>query len=278
MQDIILVFARFLPKTGGRRRFLARKGRFAGLLLAIFSLVCVQALAAPVATQKGAGSFRAAKIAIVIDDLGNQPALDEAFIHLPGPVALAFLPNAPATRALAQAAHQAGKPVLLHLPMTGSDALHAEHSRLDAGMNRQALLAFVRKAIQQVPFLEGINNHQGSDLTRRAQPMQWLMQELAAYPGLYFLDSRTSAESVAETMARRYGVPSARRHVFLDNQETVEAIRHQLQRLAHIAHREGAAIAIGHPNRATLEALQELPSWLAEQRLQLVSPAQLVHR
>jgi len=273
MQDIICVFARFFQKKRQDGQASSVLAALVGGVLGVFS----SSLAAEsMASGDHSSRSGSAKIAIVIDDLGNQPTLDEAFVRLPGPVGLAFLPHAPATERLARLAHQSGKPVLLHLPMQGSDSRHAEAHALDTGMSRRQLQSAVRQAIRSVPFVQGINNHQGSRLTASRQAMDWLMDELSAYPGLYFLDSRTTADSLAEVAAQKRGVPTARRHVFLDNTETPEAIRQQLHRLARMAHREGHAIAIGHPNPATLKALQDLPSWLESEHLQLVSPAQLM--
>jgi polysaccharide deacetylase 2 family uncharacterized protein YibQ len=271
MQDFISVFTRIYQKMPGKQ---------APRLVFLLAVGLLPGLSSSMAAEKQPVSAQAGwdRIAIVIDDLGNQPALDAQFIDLPGSLALSFLPDAPATASLARAAHAAGKPVLLHLPMAGSDHEHAEKTRIEAGMTHAQVLHVLRWAIQQVPYLEGINNHQGSDLTRRGLPMQWLMQELAAYPGLYFLDSRTTADSIAEATAETWGVPTGRRHVFLDNSEDPAAIDQQLQRLATIAHRQGQAIAIGHPNAATLRALKNLPEWLQAHQLRLVSPAQLMHK
>lgn len=58
-----------------------------------------------------------ARIAIVIDDVGYSQRNGVAFIGLPGPVALAFLPDALYTPQLAVMASEAGKPVMLHAPM-----------------------------------------------------------------------------------------------------------------------------------------------------------------
>lgn len=263
MQDIISVFGDFFWVLWQ----LVKKAGHVLLFSVFFS-----AVAGSVAAQSPA------RIAIVIDDLGNQPTLDARFIQLSGPVALAFLPDAPATPRLARAAHQAGKPVLLHLPMAGSDPMHVEPNTLHVGMSRRQLITFVRRAITRVPFLEGLNNHQGSQLTASQQLMDWLMTELSAYPGLYFIDSRTTAETRAEQLAWQHGIPVARRRVFLDNNESPQAIATQLQQLAVIARREGHAIAIGHPNPATLAVLRNLPDWLQAENLQLVSPAQLVRQ
>jgi polysaccharide deacetylase 2 family uncharacterized protein YibQ len=83
--------------------------------------------------------------------------------------------------------------------------------------------------------------------------------------GLFFLDSRTSAESVGYKVALGLGVPAAERQVFLDGEPTPEAIHTQFQRLLDLARSKGAAIAIGHPHPETLAALlREVPKAQAE--------------
>ena len=45
--------------------------------------------------------------------------------------------------------------------------------------------------------------------------------------GKYFIDSRTTSQTVAEDIMRTRGVPTARRHVFLDNDNDKNKIREQ---------------------------------------------------
>jgi len=83
--------------------------------------------------------------------------------------------------------------------------------------------------------------------------------------GLFFLDSRTSADSVGYKVALGLGVPAAERQVFLDGDATPEAIHAQFQRLLELARAKGSAIAIGHPHPETLAALtREVPKAKAE--------------
>jgi polysaccharide deacetylase 2 family uncharacterized protein YibQ len=125
---------------------------------------------------------------------------------------------------------------------------------------RQATLA----ALDAVPGAVGVNNHMGSGLSAEEGPMTAILGVLAAR-GLFFLDSRTSAESVGYRVARDLGVPAAERQVFLDGEPTPEAIAGQFQRLLGLARLHGAAIAIGHPHPETLAALErEVPKARAD--------------
>ncbi|MBZ0325745.1 MAG: divergent polysaccharide deacetylase family protein, partial [Alphaproteobacteria bacterium] len=106
----------------------------------------------------------------------------------------------------------------------------------------------------------GINNHMGSRFTANSAALRPILAEINRR-GLLFLDSRTTAESVAIPLARGLGLPHAGRDVFLDDDAAPEAIRAKLGETEAIARRNGHAIAIGHPRDATLAALG---AWLPE--------------
>jgi len=91
----------------------------------------------------------------------------------------------------------------------------------------------------------------------------WLMEELHAIGGLFFVDSYTAVESVALQLAQEAGIPAVRRHVFLDAEISHEGVRFQFARLVAHAQEHGYAVGIGHPHTATLEVLA---AWLPEAR------------
>jgi len=197
-------------------------------------------------------------IAIIIDDLGDRLPEGKQAVALPGPVACAFLPHTPYAASLARRAAAAGKEVLLHLPLQavannnllGPGALTLEESE-------RQFRTTLRRDLAAIPQVQGVNNHMGSLLTRHPGAMGWLMRELAAHGGLFFVDSYTTVQSVALQLADENNIPAARRDVFLDNDPAPEAIRLQFARLLKIARRQGYAIAIGHPHPTTLAVLAE---------------------
>jgi polysaccharide deacetylase 2 family uncharacterized protein YibQ len=81
------------------------------------------------------------------------------------------------------------------------------------------------------------------------------MQELSARK-LFFLDSRTTADTQAEKLARETGLLTGARDIFLDNDDTAPAVEHELASLENQARTRGSAIAIGHPHAETLAALK----------------------
>jgi polysaccharide deacetylase 2 family uncharacterized protein YibQ len=97
-------------------------------------------------------------------------------------------------------------------------------------MDERSLTTTLRRALQSIPYVQGVNNHMGSLLTQRLRPMDWVMKELYRYP-VYFVDSRTIASSVAGNVAEAYQIPTMTRDVFLDHEQTEEFVDRQFKEL-----------------------------------------------
>lgn len=206
----------------------------------------------------GAGSPAPPRIAIVIDDLGNRPAADSAALALPGALTYAILPFSPGAHTLARQARALDRDILLHLPMEADGHNHLlGPGALRGDMPRGEFTAAVQRALVAVPYLSGVNNHMGSLLTRDPQRMAWLMAELRAAGLPLYLDSRTTARSVAAEAARAAHLPFVARDVFLDHRQSASAIREQFNQLLAHAGRHGDAVGIAHPYPVTLAVLRE---------------------
>ncbi|WP_085621702.1 MULTISPECIES: divergent polysaccharide deacetylase family protein [unclassified Pseudomonas] len=216
------------------------------LLCLLFCLLAGVAQAAP------AGK---AYMSIIIDDLGQSPERDSRTLALPGPVTMAIMPDTPHATDFARQAHKAGKTVILHMPMDPATGPYAWHP----GLPIEELARRLDSALLKVPYAAGINNHMGSRMTAQREPMDWLMGELQRRH-LFFVDSRTSAATVAAAEAQRIGLAHVSRDVFLDDVRTTEAITQQFQQAIATARKQGSAVLIGHPYPQTLEVLErELP-------------------
>jgi polysaccharide deacetylase 2 family uncharacterized protein YibQ len=214
------------------------------------------------------------KIALIIDDMGNQLRAGERALELPGPVTYSFLPQTPFAWQLAIKAHEQNKEVMLHLPMESDLGNRLGKGALTLDMPKAYFLETLKRDIASVPYLSGVNNHMGSLLTRDPTAMRWLMLELRQQ-GLYFIDSRTTDATIAERVAQRNLVANARRDVFLDNVPEETKIQKQLQKLLAAARKKGEAIGIAHPYAATLSVLQkELPK-LKQQGIELVPVSEI---
>ena len=200
-----------------------------------------------------------ATLVLIIDDLGYELEAGRKAVELPGKVNLAILPHTPNSQELATLGLAAGKEILLHAPMSNLNAAPLGRGGLTAAMSEQELRDTLALDIDSTPGVRGINNHMGSLLTARREPMEWVMKELAAR-GLYFVDSRTTADTLAAEVAGEYGIPHLSRQVFLDNEQDGTAIHYKFKEFLRLADEQGMAIAIGHPHRVTLKYLhRQLP-------------------
>jgi len=218
-----------------------------------------------------------ARLAIIIDDLGSDRAAAEAVFALGFPVTISVLPNHEHSMEIAEEAHRRGLQVMLHLPMQSVANETPEALELRPGMPAQEVTEVVGQFLQNVPDAAGVNNHQGSQATADAALMDELMPVLRDHH-LFYVDSRTTAATVAYETAQDFGVRSAFRNVpFLDDVAEVGAVRRQLELALRGAREKGQAVAIGHPHPATLEALREVLPRAQAQGVRLVLASELVH-
>lgn len=232
--------------------------------LALLCLLAGVAHGAPAQQQR-------AYLSVIIDDLGQNPARDSRTLALPGPVTMAIMPDTPHATDFARQAHKAGRTVILHMPMDPATGPYAWHPGTPLPELEQRLNA----ALAKVPYAAGVNNHMGSRMTAQPEAMAWLMGELQRRD-LFFVDSRTSAATVAAAKAQALGLASLSRDVFLDDVRTPEAIAGQLRIAVELAHRQGTAVVIGHPYPQTLEVLErELPK-LKAQGIELIGLRQMI--
>jgi uncharacterized protein len=218
-----------------------------------------------------------ARLAVILDDLGTDRAAAEAIFALPYPLTISVLPNRPHSMDIAEKAHRRGYEVMLHLPMESVGNERPESQELRPGMPAKTVNALVDEFLRGVPQATGVNNHQGSQSTTDAALMTELMAVLRERR-LFYIDSRTTAATVAYDAAKRAGVRCAYRNVpFLDDVAEVGAVRRQLQLALRDAREKGEAVAIGHPHPATLQVLAEILPQAEAQGVKLVFASELVH-
>lgn len=216
------------------------------------------------------------RLAIILDDLGNDRSAANAIFALKIPITMSVLPNHPHSAEIAEEAHRRGYQVMLHLPMQSVGNERPESQELHSGMSAHEVAALLDQSLHGIPDVVGVNNHQGSQSTADAALMDELMPVLRQRK-LFYVDSRTTTATVAYDEAQRLGVRSGFRNVpFLDDVAEVGAVRKQLQRALRGAHEKGAVIAIGHPHPATLQALREVLPQAKSQGVTLVFVSELV--
>lgn len=232
-------------------------------------------LVTPLATRAESSAVsNHARLAVVIDDLGYDRAQADSVLRIPYPLTVSVLPHEMNSSEVAEEAHRRGHEVMLHLPMATSSGEKDETVELHPGMNADAVENAFTGMLDTVPYAVGVNNHEGSLGTADPQLMNELMPVLRRH-NLFFIDSRTTAATVAETEARAAGVPTARRNVFLDNEQEVPAIRKQFELAIRDAKEKGAALAIGHPHPETIEVLNQMLPAAEREGVRLVFASEL---
>jgi polysaccharide deacetylase 2 family uncharacterized protein YibQ len=219
-----------------------------------------------------------ARVAIVIDDFGYDGKLARRFLQIDAPLSFSVLPNGTFSKSIARRVSQAGRELMLHLPMEprGYPEVDPGIGALLTEMTDTELAAALRKNLDAFPDIKGVNNHMGSRFCENEEKLRLVMRELKNR-GLFFVDSRTTRRTQAYTVAQEEGVPSAERNVFLDNIQSPQAVRRQLKRLIQLAKLKGEAIGIAHPHEVTLKVLKEDVPKLSNNGVELVPVSQLVH-
>jgi polysaccharide deacetylase 2 family uncharacterized protein YibQ len=214
------------------------------------------------------------RLAIVVDDLGNDRAQADSLFRIAYPITISVLPHEANSGEIAEEAHRRGYQVMLHLPMASNAGGKDEAIELHPGMASAEVEKTFAAMLDTVPYAAGVNNHEGSLGTSDQKLMDELMP-LLRQRNLFFVDSRTTVATVAETAAHAAGVAAARRNVFLDDEQSVPAIRKQFELAIHDARDKGSALAIGHPHPTTLEVLGEMLPEAERQGVRLVFASDL---
>ena len=186
-------------------------------------------------------------IALIIDDFGyRNDHISNGFLELPAKLTYAIIPGHDHSQNFSKKAYDAGYEIIVYLPMENIGKTYGEEEYvLMSYFQEDEIKQRINKSFANLPEAVGLNNHQGSRGTADARVMTLLAKEIKANKK-FFIDSRTTRNSLAESTMRKYGVPTNKRDIFLDNDLDEEKITAQLLKLADVAERKGIAIGIGH--------------------------------
>jgi polysaccharide deacetylase 2 family uncharacterized protein YibQ len=220
------------------------------------------------------------QIAVIIDDIGFDLRAVEELAQMRVPIAFAVLPSSPHAAEAARLLHRAGKEILLHLPMEprsypvenpGEGALF---TNMDAGEIRRQ----IETHLTVVAYASGVNNHMGSLFMENEAALSVVMEELAKRD-LFFVDSRTTPNSLGRQAATRAGVRFAERAVFIDHHRGYSAA---LTNLTQPRRPDGAKgkplLLIGHPHDETILAIREAQAIWREEEMQVISISAFITR
>ncbi len=215
------------------------------------------------------------RVALIIDDMGYHRKIGDRLLDLDLNLSFSFLPHAPFAGEQEEKAYQLGRDIMVHLPMeAGDDQWDPGPGGLYLSASADDLLLTLKNNLAAVPHAIGANNHMGSRFTQDRQAMRRVLGELKNQ-GLFFIDSFTTARSTGMEEARKMGIKTGRRHIFLDNVQNPKKICAQLDKLVTLAEKQNQAIGIGHPHQATLDALRNCGRQLLKQ-VQVVPVHELV--
>jgi len=217
------------------------------------------------------------QIAIIIDDMGvNRKMSKKAVEDLNPLVSLSFLPYSNNIQQQVDRAKEKGHEIMLHLPWEPNrKTADPGPNNLNTESSIDELYDNLKINLDSFKGYDGVNNHMGSKFSHYRDGVEIVMDELKNR-GVFFLDSRTTAKSIAEKIAKEYSVPTSRRDVFLDHIETKEFIIKSLKKLEKIALVKGSAIAIGHPKAITIAALEKWIPTLEAKGFKLVKVNNLI--
>jgi len=199
------------------------------------------------------------KIAIIIDDTGYDMDIIKKFIGLNAPLTLSVLPQSPFKNRIVNLSLEEGYELMLHLPMEPYEypKVNPGPGTLLTTMPPDELIRLLKQNLDDIPHIKGVNNHMGSKMTANAEQMRQIFTVLKQR-GLFFVDSRTTANTICKLSAQLLHVPFGERDVFIDHKHHREFIEKQMQELARISRTHGEAIGIAHPHQSTYRVLEKM--------------------
>ncbi len=214
-------------------------------------------------------------IAIVIDDMGINVGRTRDISSLHAPLTSSFLTYGTRLDSQVKKAENAGHEIMIHVPMEPRKKANLAPDTLMTDMDEEEIKRELRRMLAKFGAVKGINNHMGSRFTEDRLRMSYVM-DILREKDLFFLDSKTSAKSVGKTVAEKYKVPYAHRHVFLDNENDFDYIMRQLEASERLARRNGYAVAIGHPKSQTYKALKKWLEELDKKKIRVVHLSEII--
>ncbi len=219
------------------------------------------------------------KIALLIDDFGySKGGVVDVFLEdLNIPFTISVIPGTPQAKSIAEQAHKSGKEVIIHLPMQPKGKFNPDYKWIILDkMSEEEIKSTMKEARKDIPYAVGLNNHMGSLITSEERAMRALLEAMKE-EDLFFVDSRTSPDSIAFSLAQEMGVKSISRQAFLDNEKDTDYIKGQFQQLISSAKEKGKTLGMGHIDITTAQALKEIVASLYERKIELVYVSEIVN-
>lgn len=207
----------------------------------------VSAMPAKLAERTISSSAELNRMAIIIDDVGNDMRGTAEILDMPVKLTVAVMPFLKTTKKDAIAAHEKGMDVIVHMPMEPKKGKPEwlGPGAITSNLTDEQVRERVEKAIDDVPYAIGMNNHMGSKITSDKRIMS-IVLDVCLERGLFFVDSRTNFRSVISDLAIAKNMPPVGNDIFLDDQNSKAHIRKQLDLAAQRAVQKRSCVVIGH--------------------------------
>lgn len=212
------------------------------------------------------------RIALVVSGMGiSESATAHAIKVLPPEVTLSFAPYGARLQEWIDKAREAGHEVLLELPMEpfGYPQNDPGPHTLLTSVNASENLTRLNWLMSRFTGYVGVMNYQGARFTASASALKPVLSSLSSR-GLLYVDNGASARSLAPTLARDVGMPTALATRIVDPVQNPEVIATALDTLEKVSLETGSAIGIASGFPVTVDALAEWAQSLAQDGYVLV--------
>jgi hypothetical protein len=198
------------------------------------------------------------KIAILLDDGGNNIELIKHIVNLPYKITVAILPFTPYDKKSAELLRGAKKHVFLHLPLQPHRYPDIEPGKGAILLNTPSDLIdiIINKDIERIGAINGVNNHMGSEFTENKDKTTLVLKSIRRYTDV-FVDSRTSSKSKAYGVCKSVMDKCGYNSMFIDNDNNKDIILKKIGEAVNLVKTKNNIIIIGHVRSATIEALEE---------------------
>lgn len=218
------------------------------------------------------------KIAFIIDDIGNRPEFSLDLKKLDIPITASILPESTYAYDEARQIYQYGLESMIHIPMQPKNSGSSSYRNMTVirlHSDVETMKQIILKARKVIPHARGVNNHEGSLITSQKNVITKFLK-IIKKEKLFFVDSRTTSETVAYDVARELKIQTAFRDIFLDSEKTYSHSMSQIQKLISVSLKNGKAIAIGHPFQTTLQAIKDSLKSIRNHGIKIVFVSQIL--
>jgi polysaccharide deacetylase 2 family uncharacterized protein YibQ len=217
------------------------------------------------------------QVAIIIDDIGYDLGPVRELLKVDADITFAILPLCSHSREAAEMLHKAHRETLLHLPMEPNSYPKEKpgNGALFTDMNNEELIFQLEKDLASVPYISGVNNHMGSKFMADEDKLILIFNKLKKKK-MFFIDSRTTANTKASAAAEKVNIQMASRKVFLDNDRDYNEIYKKLLEVTQNSSDVSPVIIIGHPYPETIRAIKDASRVLREKGILIVPVSKLI--